>query len=122
MYKILIIEDEKNIVELIQDTLRLGNYDTDYELDGEKGLKKANSCKYDLILLDVMLPKINGFDVIKNLINKNTPVIFLSAKNDVGSIVKGLKIGAQDYITKPFEPLELLARIELRLNKKIRNI
>lgn len=121
MYKILIIEDEKNIVELIQDTLRLGNYETDYELDGEKGLDKANRYKYDLILLDVMLPRMNGFDVIKRL-TQNIPVIFLSAKNDVGSIVKGLKVGAQDYITKPFEPLELLARIELRLNKKVRSI
>lgn len=117
MAKILVVEDEKNISKLIADTLSLGNYETDYAFDGEEALEKINQNKYDLILLDVMLPKIDGFQLVEQMKHK-TPVIFLSAKNDVASIVKGLKSGGQDYMTKPFEPLELLARIELRLEKK----
>lgn len=117
MAKILVVEDEKNISKLIGDTLSLGNYETDYAFDGEEAIDKINQNKYDLILLDVMLPKIDGFQLVEQMKHK-TPVIFLSAKNDVASIVKGLKSGGQDYMTKPFEPLELLARIELRLEKK----
>ncbi len=117
MAKILVVEDEENISKLIGDTLSLGNYEVDYAFDGEAALDKIRSHVYDLILLDIMLPKLDGFGVIESIKDK-TPVIFLSAKNDVASIVKGLKNGGQDYMTKPFEPLELLARIELRLDKK----
>lgn len=118
MHKILIVEDEKNISSLIQDTLALANYDFDCSFDGEDALKKLKENKYNLILLDIMLPKLDGFEIVQKLQNDNIPIIFLSAKNDVNTIVKGLKCGAQDYITKPFEPLELLARIELRINGK----
>lgn len=118
MHKILIVEDEKNISGLIQDTLALANYDFDCSFDGEDALKKLKENKYNLILLDIMLPKLDGFEIVQKLQNDNIPIIFLSAKNDVNTIVKGLKCGAQDYITKPFEPLELLARIELRINDK----
>lgn len=118
MPKILIVEDEKNISKLIQDTLSLANYEFDCSFDGEDALKKIKENSYDLILLDIMLPKLDGFEIVEQMENKNIPIIFLSAKNDVGTIVKGLKSGGKDYITKPFEPLELLARIELRIEKK----
>lgn len=118
MSKILIVEDEINISKLIQDTLSLANYEYDCSFDGEEAMKKIEENSYDMILLDIMLPKLDGYEIVKNIENSNVPVIFLSAKNDVSSIVKGLKLGAQDYITKPFEPLELLARIELRIKKK----
>jgi len=119
MAKILIVEDEKNISKLIQDTLSLANYETDCSFDGEEALEKIKKHKYDLILLDIMLPKLSGFEVVEKLNQIETPIIFLSAKNDIGTIVKGLKCGGQDYMTKPFEPLELLARIELRIKDKL---
>ncbi len=118
MPKILIVEDEKNISKLIQDTVSLANYEFDCSFDGEDALKKINENTYDLILLDIMLPKLDGFQIVEQMENKNVPIIFLSAKNDVSTIVKGLKSGGKDYITKPFEPLELLARIELRMESK----
>lgn len=118
MAKILIVEDEINISKLIQDTISLANYEFDCSFDGEDAIKKIKEYQYDLILLDIMLPKLDGFEIIKQIENEKIPVIFLSAKNDVSSIVKGLKLGAQDYMTKPFEPLELLARIELRIKKQ----
>ncbi len=118
MSKILIVEDEKNISKLIQDTLSLANYQFDCSFDGEDALKKLNENTYDLILLDIMLPKLDGFQIVEQMENKDLPIIFLSAKNDVSTIVKGLKNGGKDYITKPFEPLELLARIELRMESK----
>lgn len=117
MSKILIVEDEKNISKLIQDTLSLANYEFDCSFNGEDALENIKKNRYDLILLDIMLPKLDGFGVVEKIENKNIPIIFLSAKNDVNSIVKGLKSGGQDYITKPFEPLELLARIELRIKE-----
>lgn len=118
MQKILIVEDEKNISKLIQDTVSLAKYEFDCSFDGEDALKKINENTYDLILLDIMLPKLDGFQIVEQMENKNVPIIFLSAKNDVSTIVKGLKSGGKDYITKPFEPLELLARIELRMESK----
>lgn len=118
MSKILIVEDEKNISKLIQDTLSLANYEFDCSFDGEDTLKKINENTYDLILLDIMLPKLDGFQIVEQMEDKDIPIIFLSAKNDVSTIVKGLKSGGKDYITKPFEPLELLARIELRMENK----
>ena len=118
MSKILIVEDEKNISKLIQDTVSLANYEFDCSFDGEDALKKINENTYDLILLDIMLPKLDGFQIVEQMENKDIPIIFLSAKNDVSTIVKGLKSGGKDYITKPFEPLELLARIELRMESK----
>lgn len=118
MAKILVVEDEKNISGLIQDTLKLANYEVECSFDGEEALKKIKENKYDLILLDIMLPKLSGFEIVEQIQEIKVPIIFLSAKNDVGTIVKGLKCGGQDYITKPFEPLELLARIELRIKDK----
>lgn len=114
MKKILVVEDEENISELICDTLTLGGYEFEPCYDGETAVKKALEEKFSLILLDIMLPKLSGYEVMEKVKHKRIPIIFLSAKHDVSSIVKGLKDGGQDYITKPFEPLELLARIELR--------
>ena len=118
MKKILVVEDEENISRLICDTLTLGGYAFDTSFDGEDAVEKVLNEKYSLILLDIMLPKLDGFGVMEKIKGKNIPAIFLSAKNDVVSIVKGLKGGGEDYITKPFEPLELLARIEVRLKKE----
>ena len=117
MKKILVVEDEENISKLICDTLNLGGYGYDMAFDGKIAVNKVLNEDYDLILLDIMLPELDGFEVMEKIKSKNIPIIFLSAKNDVSSIVKGLKDGGQDYITKPFEPLELLARIELRIGK-----
>lgn len=117
MKKILVVEDEENISKLIGDTLNLGGYGYDTAFDGKRAVNKVLNEDYDLILLDIMLPELDGFEVMEKIKSKNIPIIFLSAKNDVSSIVKGLKDGGQDYITKPFEPLELLARIELRIGK-----
>lgn len=117
MSKVLIVEDEKNISKLIEDTLALGSYETECSYDGLDALNKISNNCYDLIILDIMLPKLNGFEIIERINNLRTPIIFLSAKNDVSTIVRGLKSGI-DYMTKPFEPLELLARVELRINKK----
>lgn len=116
MSKILIVEDEKNISKLIEDTLLIAKYETECSFDGIDALNKIKNNFYDLILMDIMLPNLDGFEIIEKLNNLTTPIIFLSAKNDLPTIVRGLKTGI-DYMTKPFEPLELLARIELRINK-----
>ena len=119
MQKILIVEDEKNINQLIRDTLSLKDeFKISSAFDGEDGLKQIKENKFDLILLDIMLPKLSGFDLLENINTEETPVIFLTAKSDIESKIRGLTNGAIDYITKPFEPLELLARVELRLKKE----
>lgn len=121
MKRILIVEDEKNISKLISDTLSLGKYETECAFDGEEALEKIQKQNFNLIILDIMLPKLDGFEVMKKVKSKDIPIIFLSVKNDVSSIVKGLSEGGQDYMTKPFEPLELLARVELRINGEKQN-
>lgn len=117
MKKILVVEDEENISRLICDTLNLGGYTYDVAFDGKTAVEKVLNEQYALILLDVMLPELDGFQVMEQIKNKGVPIIFVSGKNDISSIIKGLKDGGQDYITKPFEPLELLARIDLRIEK-----
>lgn len=116
MSKILIVEDENNISKLIEDTLTLANYQTECSFNGLDALNKIQENSYDLIIMDIMLPELDGFEIIERLEKIATPIIFLSAKNDVSTIVRGLKSGL-DYMTKPFEPLELLARVELRIDK-----
>lgn len=116
MSKILIVEDEANISKLIEDTLALANYQTECSFNGLDALNKIKENSYDLIIMDIMLPELDGFEIIERLENIETPIIFLSAKNDVSTIVRGLKSGL-DYMIKPFEPLELLARVELRISK-----
>lgn len=115
--QILIVEDDRNIAELIVDFLELAGYQTENAYDGLDALEKAQSGNYDLILLDIMLPKLDGFEVARQLGPSEVPILFLSAKSDPESVVRGLRLGGQDYIRKPFDRLELLARIELVLSR-----
>lgn len=116
MIKILIVEDDTNIALMIKTTIELSNYSGTVCHDGLQGLELINSGKYDLILLDVMLPGMDGFEIMSKKTN-DTPVIFITAKQDVSDKVNGLKLGAEDYIVKPFEAMELLARIEVVLRR-----
>lgn len=113
MKKILIIEDEKNIVELLKYNLEKNNYSTDYAYDGREGLRLFEKNKYDLILLDLMLPEISGLELCKLMKkeDENIPIIMLTAKSRESDKIDGLNLGADDYITKPFSVKELLARI-----------
>lgn len=114
MKKILIIEDEANISDFIKMELEYEGYEVFICEDGRSGLESALNSEFDLIILDLMLPIISGFEVCRRLKReKNTPVIMLSAKDDVMDKVAGLQIGADDYITKPFAIEELLARIQV---------
>lgn len=122
MKRILVVEDEENISKLISDTLSLGGYTVECAFDGELAVKKIQEGDFSLVILDIMLPKLDGFEVMEKINKKVIPVIFLSAKDDVSTIVKGLQEGGVDYMTKPFEPLELLARVELRIKEQTSQI
>lgn len=115
MAKILIVEDEKPINELIHRNLRLVGHECDQVYDGIKAVEVAKSYSYDLIILDVMLPGLSGFEVIKEI--EGMPVIFLTAKDGIADRVQGLDLGADDYIVKPFDALELLARVNAVLRR-----
>lgn len=117
MVKILVIDDEKMINDLIAMNLQMVNYQADQAFDGEEALAQISQNEYDLALLDIMLPKIDGFELIPHLLERGIPVIYLTAKDSLSDKVQGLKLGADDYITKPFEALELLARIEAVLRR-----
>lgn len=112
MIEILIVEDEKPISELLRLSLTKAGYHCTCTLDGVEAANKIERENYDLILLDVMLPGIDGFALMEYIRDMGTPVIFITAKNAVTDRVKGLRMGAEDYIVKPFEILELLARVE----------
>ena len=116
---VLIVEDEKNIVDILRFNLQREGYTTCEAYDGEEGLAKALSQNPDLILLDVMLPKMNGFDVCRALRDKgdNVPVIILTAREEEADKVLGLEIGADDYITKPFSMRELIARVGANIRR-----
>ncbi len=116
MIKILVVEDDINIAKMIQAAVEIGGYSSKICHDGIQALELINSGNFDLILLDVMLPGMDGFDIISKK-NNDTPVIFITAKNEVADKVNGLKLGAEDYIVKPFEAMELLARIEVVLRR-----
>lgn len=111
--RILIVEDEKKLAEALSQILIKNKYEVDMVYDGEAGLDYALTGIYDVIILDIMLPKTNGLEVLKNLReNKiSTPIILLTAKSELGDKVRGLDCGADDYLTKPFATEELLARI-----------
>ena len=112
MKKILIVEDESSISDFVKLELEYEGYQISIKEDGREGLKEALENDYDLIILDIMLPSMNGFEICRRLKReKNTPVIMLSAKDSVTDKVNGLQIGADDYIPKPFAIEELLARI-----------
>lgn len=117
--KILLIEDEEGLILTLTDRLRSENFDVKTATDGESGLNIALAESFDLIILDVMLPKKNGFDVCRDLRRKenNTPILMLTARGETIDTVLGLKLGADDYLTKPFEIAELLARIEALLRR-----
>ncbi len=115
MAKILIVEDEASINNLILRNLNLVGHECTQVFDGDAAVREAWNGKYDLILLDVMLPGRSGFDVIKEI--PKTPVIFLTAKDSLSDKLAGLYLGADDYIVKPFEILELIARIESVLRR-----
>ena len=117
MRKLLIVDDEEKIRELIRMNLELAGYKCDEAEDGEMALEKLNKFSPDLALLDIMLPKKNGYEIAQSFIKQNVPIIFLTAKDSVTDKVKGLKLGADDYIVKPFESMELLARIEVVLRR-----
>lgn len=113
MSKILIVEDEESIAELEKDYLELSGFEVEIENDGEAGLKRAMSEEFDLFILDLMLPGVDGFEICKKIREtKNTPIIMISAKKDDIDKIRGLGLGADDYITKPFSVSELMARVE----------
>lgn len=116
---VLIVEDEKNIVDILRFNLQREGYTTLEAYDGEDGLAKARQENPDLILLDVMLPKMSGFDVCKTLRSQgnNVPVIILTAREEESDKVLGLEIGADDYITKPFSMRELIARVGANIRR-----
>ena len=117
--RVLLIEDEPGLVLTLTDRLRAEGYDVGVESDGPSGLARATRERWDVILLDVMLPGANGFDVCRDIRQKGvtTPIIMLTARGQTIDKVLGLKLGADDYVTKPFDMLELTARIEVQLRR-----
>lgn len=116
--KVLIVDDEKAIVDILNHNLKREGYETIQAYDGEEALNKVKEEKPDLILLDVMLPKMDGFSVCKTIRQtSNVPIIMVTAKEDVVDKVIGLELGADDYITKPFSVREVLARVKANLRK-----
>lgn len=118
MSKILIVEDEETIADLEKDYLELSGFTVETETTGENGLKQALSGEFDLFILDLMLPGIDGFEICKRIREtKNTPIIMVSAKKDDIDKIRGLGLGADDYMTKPFSPSELVARVKAHLSR-----
>jgi two-component system alkaline phosphatase synthesis response regulator PhoP len=117
--RILLIEDEPGLVVTLTDRLTREGYNVESAPDGERGLERASADAFDLLLLDLMLPRMSGFDVCRELRKRSieTPVIMLTARGQVVDKVVGLKLGADDYVTKPFDMAELLARIEAHLRR-----
>lgn len=116
MKNILLIEDEVSIAELQRDYLEINDFNVDIEHTGNVGLQRALKGNYDLIILDIMLPGINGFDICKQIrAVKNIPILLVSAKKEDIDKIRGLGLGADDYITKPFSPSELVARVKAHL-------
>lgn len=115
--RILIVEDDPNIAKMIAATLAIGGYDSAICANGREAVERAAAEAFDLMLLDVMLPDMDGFTVIQHIRSDRLPVIFLTAMQDVADKVRGLKLGAEDYIVKPFEAVELLARVEVVLRR-----
>ena len=119
MKRVLLVEDEPGLVLTLTDRLRSEGYEVASATDGPAGLALASSQKFDVILLDVMLPGASGFDVCRDLRQRGvqTPVIMLTARGQVVDKVHGLRLGADDYLTKPFDLMELMARIEVQLRR-----
>ena len=118
MSKILIVEDEETIADLEKDYLELSGFEVEVATDGETGLEKALKDEYSLFILDLMLPGVDGFEICKKIREeKNTPIIMVSAKKDDIDKIRGLGLGADDYMTKPFSPSELVARVKAHINR-----
>ena len=117
MTKILIVEDEEAISNLIRMSLKKAGYSCEQAMDGESAADRIAEHTYDLVLLDIMLPGMNGYELLDYIKTTNMPVIFITAMGTLDDKVKGLKAGADDYITKPFEMVELLARVESVLRR-----
>ena len=116
MSRILIVEDEIDIADLEKDYLELSGFDVEIENDGEKGLERALKEEFDLFILDLMLPGVDGFEICRQIREqKNTPILMVSAKKDDIDKIRGLGLGADDYVTKPFSPSELVARVKAHL-------
>ncbi len=114
--KILIIEDEESIAELERDYLELSGFEVSIENRGDTGLERALEENFDLFILDLMLPNVDGFEICKKIRDsKNTPILMVSAKKDDIDKIRGLGLGADDYITKPFSPSELVARVKAHI-------
>lgn len=121
MSKILVIEDEETIADLEKDYLELSGFEVEIEHQGDIGLKRALAEDFDLIVLDLMLPQMDGFEICKEVRNhKNTPILMVSAKKDDIDKIRGLGLGADDYMTKPFSPSELVARVKAHMARYTR--
>lgn len=121
MSKILIIEDEEAIADLEKDYLELSEFEVEIENSGDTGLQKALSGDFDLVILDLMLPGLDGFEVCRRIREeKNIPILMVSAKKEDIDKIRGLGLGADDYITKPFSPSELVARVKAHLARYTR--
>ncbi|MFC0417999.1 response regulator transcription factor [Cytobacillus solani] len=118
MKRILLVEDEVSIAELQKDYLELNSFSVDIQHSGESGLQCALQENYDLIILDIMLPGISGFEICQKIRSvKNIPILFVSAKKEDIDKIRGLGLGADDYITKPFSPSELVARVKAHITR-----
>lgn len=118
MSKILIVEDEVAIAELEKDYLELSGFEVEMENDGTNGLARALAEDFDLFILDLMLPGIDGFEICKRIREKkNTPILLVSAKKEDIDKIRGLGLGADDYVTKPFSPSELVARVKAHMSR-----
>ena len=118
MSKILIVEDEESIADLEKDYLELSGFDVEVKNTGNDGLERALSGEFELIILDLMLPGVDGFEICKQVREKrDTPIIMVSAKKDDIDKIRGLGLGADDYMTKPFSPSELVARVKAHLSR-----
>ena len=116
MSRILIVEDEVAIADLEKDYLELSGFEVEIENDGKSGLNRALSEDFDLFILDLMLPEVDGFEICRQIREyKNTPILMVSAKKDDIDKIRGLGLGADDYVTKPFSPSELVARVKAHL-------
>ena len=116
MSRILIVEDEESIAELEKDYLELSGFEVEIEENGAKGLKRALEEEFNMFILDLMLPDMDGFDICKSIREvKNTPILMISAKKDDIDKIRGLGLGADDYMTKPFSPSEMVARVKAHL-------
>jgi len=117
MQEILIVEDDKPISDLIQMHLSIDGFISYQMYDAESAASFLSNKTVDLVLLDIMLPKMSGMELLEKILPKEIPVIFLTAKRELPDRIKGLKMGAEDYIVKPFEPIELITRIEVVLRR-----